>query len=139
MSKEEQLELLIKYCQISARDKSKTAKILFEQKRYVDCLFFCHLSLEMLLKGIYVVKHKKSFPILHDLPKLIEYSGVKLGKRRLKDLGEINSFNISGRYDDYKRSFYNKANQEYSTLYLNKTLDIIKCLKKNLHKKKQGK
>ena len=130
MSKEEQMGILIKYCESTYREKLKTAKILFNQKRYADCLFFCHLTLEMVLKGMYVKKHKKSFPVSHHLPTLIELCEVKLSEEMLNDIKEINGFNIRARYDDYKRSFYEKANLAYTKNFLNKTLKYIKWFKK---------
>ncbi len=121
---------LVDYCFYTYRSKLKTARTLYRVRRNTDCLFFCHLALEMLLKGIYVKKRKKVFPITHDLPNLVKLSGLLLTKEIKDDLEQINTFNLNARYDDYKRSFYKKADRAYTNKYFNKTLKIITWLKK---------
>jgi len=54
---------------LAARDW-KTARGLFEIKRYDACLFFCHLTLEKLLKGLVVFHTKQEAPYIHDLERL---------------------------------------------------------------------
>lgn len=50
---------LINYWIKNSKDKWSTAKILLESKKYSDSLFFCHLALECLLKGLVCSKTKK--------------------------------------------------------------------------------
>ena len=97
------LQKQIQYWKDSSRRDWKTAEALFfKAKRYDACLFFCHLSLEKILKWLVVIKIKKSAPYTHDLAKLANLAGLKLTKDQLDNLKIINSFNISGRYDDAK-------------------------------------
>ena len=123
-------DLQVKFCFDSSRDKIKTAKVLLNTKRYADCLFFCHLALEMIVKGIYIRKRRELFPIIHDISRIVELAGVELTDLELKELSIINEFNIRARYDDYKRSFYRKATRLYTIEYFNKTLKFIKWFKK---------
>ena len=114
----------------------ETAAILYKNQRYSDCLFYCHLSLEKLLKAIYVFKHKQHSPFIHDLVILAEKSGIELTKRQLEDLEIITTFNIAGRYAEIKSQFYKSCNNKNTAKkYYNITEDLLKCLKKFLIKK----
>jgi HEPN domain-containing protein len=41
-----------------------TAKVLYSNKKYLEAAFFCHLSMEKMLKGFFV-KRMKSVPHLN--------------------------------------------------------------------------
>ncbi|TSC52377.1 MAG: hypothetical protein CEO40_251, partial [Parcubacteria group bacterium LiPW_72] len=43
----------------SAQRNFETAEFLFKGEKYADCLFFCHLAIEKILKGL-VVKETKT-------------------------------------------------------------------------------
>lgn len=104
----------------SAADDWDTAKKLLEANKYAHSLFFVHLALEKLLKGLHQhFKHEPALP-LHNLYKLAVRAGLKATPELEKDLNEISTFNISARYDDYKRSFYEKANESYAKEWFDK-------------------
>ncbi len=98
-------EKLLKYCYINAQRKMDTASALMRSKKYADALFFCHLAIEFMLKGKYVEIKKEMFPITHDLENLTRKINIDLSPNQKTDLAEINTFNIAGRYDDYKIIF----------------------------------
>lgn len=124
------IELLIKYCDEQTEKKWKTAEALLKSKRYADCLFFCHLALEFTLKSKVAVTTQRPFPITHDLVDLAKKSTLTYTKHQLKQLAIISTFNIAGRYDDFKLSFYKKATPEYSKKYYAITKELIEWLKK---------
>lgn len=107
-------EDILKYWMDGAVDSLDTAKKLFEDKKYNHSLFFLHLALEKLIKGIYFKFKKDPPPYIHDLVRLGEYAEINLSDEEKENLREISTFNIAGRYDDYKLAFYKKANPEYS-------------------------
>ncbi len=107
----------------------ETAQVLFESRKYSEALFFCHLSIEKFLKFLVVRKTEDHAPYDHNLIKLAEDTDLKLSGEDSDLLAEINTFNIKGRYDDYKQSFYKKATKEYAEEYINKTKTILKWLK----------
>lgn len=111
-------EELIQYWERSAEDALDTAHELNKPGKYHHSLFFLHLALEKILKALFVKKHNETPPPIHDLVRLAEESGLSLDNLRTKELSEISSFNISGRYDDYKQQFYHKATQEYTKKWL---------------------
>jgi len=124
-----------KYWRDSAKRDWKSAKILFENKRYDSSLFFCHLTLEKLLKGLVVTRVRKLAPFSHDLANLAETASLKLTEKRLETLRLINSFNISGRYDSLKMDFYKQCTKEYAERYLKLTDNLRKWLEKEYPKK----
>lgn len=60
-------KVLIGYCETQKDKKWQTANALFKTKRYADCLFFCHLTLEFALKTKVVQITQEHFPFTHDL------------------------------------------------------------------------
>ena len=112
----------------------KTARGLFEIKRYDACLFFCHLTLEKILKGLFVKRSQKHAPFIHDLERLAVIASIPLSLEQTADLKDISAFNIAGRYSDYKFSFYKKCTPSYTKKYLLKSGDLVECLQKEYRK-----
>ena len=108
----------VEYWLKSAKRDKQTAEILFENKRYDHCLFFCHLFIEKLLKGIYVKRKNESPPLTHKLERLAQKAGLKLETNKKEILSEITTFNIQARYDDYKFEFHKKATKKFTEKYL---------------------
>ncbi|KKR32055.1 MAG: HEPN domain protein [Candidatus Gottesmanbacteria bacterium GW2011_GWC2_39_8] len=107
------------------------AKDNFCLGHYDWALFFCHLTLEKLLKAA-VIKKGEIPPPIHDLLKLGKISGILKDHRFEEELKEITTYNIEARYDDYKRSFYKKATKEYSGKWMDICEGIYLWLKKNI-------
>lgn len=115
---------VMKYWQEGADDALATALSLMDAKRYHHALFFCHLAIEKMLKAkIVVVTHEPPVPI-HDLRKLAKYARLTLSTQHEQQLKEIEKFNITTRYDDYKRSFYKKATKKYAETWTKISKDI---------------
>lgn len=53
------LDKQIKYWKESSKHDWAMVELLFKHKRYDYCLFFCHLSLEKLLKSMIVEKNSQ--------------------------------------------------------------------------------
>jgi HEPN domain-containing protein len=104
----------IKFWRESSVDAFDTSDKLFESKKYNHSLFFVHLSLEKILKALYVQIKKDSPPPIHDLIRLAEKCEISMDGKLKEELAEISTFNVSARYDDYKLEFYKKATREYS-------------------------
>ena len=121
---------VILYWLTSSKQDFQTAEILFKNKRYHHALFFCHLSVEKMLKALVVYATKTAPPLIHDLVRLAEKADLSLTQQYKNDLAEITTFNIETRYDDYKLSFYKQATQQFSSKYLKKTKRILTWLNK---------
>jgi HEPN domain-containing protein len=126
----------IKYWKESSSKDFEAAKSLFETKLYPQSLFFCHLSLEKILKALIIKRARKFPPFIHDLRRLAEVAKIDLTGEKEKILDEISIFNILGRYPEEKFEFYRKYNKkEIATKYLKITKDLFLWLKKEFQKK----
>lgn len=125
----------IVYWKKSAEHNWKTAIDLFKTKHYDACLFFCHLALEKILKGLAVDFTSKPAPYIHDLEKLALMARLPISKEQSEYLKTITRFNIGGRYDDEKLAFYKSCTKEYAEKYLNISNELRLWLKKQYRKK----
>jgi HEPN domain-containing protein len=95
----------IKYWRSASRRDLRTAEGLLGLKRYDACLFFGHLAIEKLLKGLVEAHTNEIPPYTHDLERLGKLINTPLSDIQLADLRTITEFNIAGRYDDAKHAF----------------------------------
>lgn len=123
---------IINYWFTASKQDFETAEILFVNKKYHHALFFCHLSIEKILKAIIVKTTQEAPPLVHDLVRLAERTGIELSVKQKNELAEISAFNIEARYDDYKLSFYKKANKRFTSKYISMTRRILIWLNKYL-------
>ncbi len=114
--------------------KWETAVSLFKNKKYVDSLFFFHLSIESILKAIVVKKKSQPAPFIHDLLRLSKMADINLNKEQEEILNELTLFNIAGRYPDYKFKLYKKINKKYTENLIKKIKKVKICLKKEITK-----
>ena len=57
---------------------------------------------------------------------------INFSKEQLDLFDEINTFNIKGRYDDYRFKFYEKATREYTNEYFKKVNILYLWLQKQI-------
>jgi len=120
------------YWLTASKEDFDSAEILFQNKKYHHALFFCHLSIEKMLKAIIVKSTKTAPPLIHDLIRLAEKAKLPLSEAQMNELAEITTFNIDARYDDYKLSFRKKAKKQFSLKYLKKTREMLQWLTKHV-------
>lgn len=130
------IQKLTEYWAKTAEHDYKTMLSLFTTKRYSDTLFYGHMVLEKLLKGLIVRSTQKQAPYIHDLVRLQKIAGLKLSEEEIDLLDEINDFNIRARYPEYKLQFYKLCTRTYTKSYLDK---IILLYRKLCQKSKQKK
>lgn len=68
----------VQYWLTTAENDWQVAKHLFEKGDYSYSLFFCHLTIEKLLKAITVSKFDKTPPLSHRLIFLAEKAEIEL-------------------------------------------------------------
>lgn len=128
MNKEEH----IKHWQESAEESWDSAIYLAKGKHYSLSLFALHLSLEKLLKALWI---KESVidtpPYTHDLQKLCDELRLEISAEDYDFLSIINSWNIRGRYPDYTKRLYQNA----TDTYLKEQIGKVEILKKWLEEK----
>lgn len=135
MLNQEETKRLENYWLKGAEEDLKTAKALFESKRYHHCLFFCHLFLEKMLKALVIKTTRRHCLPIHNLLKLAHDAKISLSQDIKQDLATINEFNIRARYNDYKFKFYKRATYEYTIEWFNKCKTIYLWLRRQLKKK----
>ena len=98
---------------IKAGKDIQTAMDLFKTKHYDWSLFVWHLAIEKTFKAK-IVSSGKEIIYTHDLVRLAKLAEFPLNTELINQLNEITTFNIEVRYDDYKLSFYKKADLNYA-------------------------
>lgn len=116
----------------SSIDDFNTVNKLFKSKSYNWALFVGHISVEKLLKALYVKLHRKHAPAIHNLYRLAELCKIDLTDEFSDWLDTITSFNINARYDDYEREFYKLCTQEYTELWIDRIRELRKWIEQML-------
>lgn len=92
----------IAYWAKMSEDDLETADWLMVGKRYLQALFFAHLSLEKILKALYIAANEGNVPPkTHNLVFLYQRAGIQLPDDDVNFLQAMNAFQIEGRYPDY--------------------------------------
>ena len=113
-------EKIVKHWIETSDEDFQTMLSLCDSKSYGWSLFLGHISIEKLLKAVYIKKHKKHAPFLHNLYRLAELSELDLSDDRADWLDKITSFNLNARYDDYKREFYSICTKDFTNEWIEK-------------------
>ena len=122
---------LMKYWLESSDSDFDTMKVLFENHKNTWCLFIGHLVIEKLLKGLYAKNNPENpiSPKIHNLILLSQKANLEVPNEIKEKIQVINTFNISARYDDYKKTFEEKCTNEYTTLQFKNIEEVQKWLK----------
>ena len=123
---------IVAFWRKSAERDLDTASYLYKGKRYDQCLFFCHLALEKVLKDLYVKKFGEHPLPIHDLFRLTKLIGLNLSTDQETFLKEATTFNIGARYDNIRLDFHKKANKTYTDENYKKCKDVYIWLEKKL-------
>ncbi len=117
----------------SSEEDYNVMKVLYNNKKNSYCLFFGHLVIEKLLKALYAKKNKSAphAPRSHDLLYLAEKMEIELTEKQEDLLDIITKFNMSARYDDYKKEFYAKCTDEYTSEQI-KNIEEVRTWLNNL-------
>ena len=115
----------------SADSDYATMKVLYNNKKNTWCLFIGHLVIEKLLKGLYAKNNPENTipPKIHNLILLSQKAKLKVPIEIREKIQVINTFNISARYDDYKRSFDEKCTDNYTKEQVKNIEEVQKWLK----------
>ncbi|MDI6751299.1 MAG: HEPN domain-containing protein [bacterium] len=128
MTKEERVNYWIE----AAEKDWIVAGHLFEKGDYPYALFFGHLTIEKLLKAIYVNRFNEPPPFTHRLIYLAEKAELDISSERMEILEIITDFNLRARYPDEKFLFYKKCSREWTETYLKKIEEIKGWLLKQI-------
>lgn len=123
---------LVRYWFESSDNDYETMQVLYKNKKNTWCLFIGHLVIEKLLKGIYARNNAQNpiAPKIHNLILLSQKAKLIVPANIREKIQIINTFNISARYDDYKRSFDNKCTDNYTEMQVRNIEEVREWLKK---------
>lgn len=122
---------LMEYWFKSADEDYDTMLYMKAGKKNTWCLFMGHLVIEKLLKGLYA-KNNQNDPIapkIHNLILLSQKANLEVPTEIREKIQTINTFNISARYDDYKRTFDEKCTDDYTSEQVKNIEEVRKWLK----------
>lgn len=122
---------LAKYWLDSANSDYETMQVLYKNRRNTWCLFIGHLVIEKFLKGLYAKNNPENpiAPKVHNLILLSQKANLKVPNEIREKIQVINTFNISARYDDYKKSFEQKCTDIFTTEQVKNIEEVLKWLK----------
>ena len=117
---------------ISSDKDFETMNDMYKTKHYDWALFMGHLSIEKLLKALYLKNIESHPPLIHDLRRLAEKSNLSLTEEQQIRLDTISRFNIRARYDDYKQSFYKLCTIKFTDEWITKINECRSWIKQML-------
>jgi HEPN domain-containing protein len=125
------IDKTIKYWKDGAKYDLDTGRDLLRVERFPYALFFGHLSLEKLLKALYVKTKQKHAPFTHSLTYLAEQCNIK-EKEIMDSLSEFNEFYIEARYPTAKKEFYDKCTEKFAQEKFSRIEEVFVWLTKKL-------
>ena len=126
------VDKIVKHWIETSDDDFNTMLTLYNSKSYGWSLFLGHISIEKLLKAIYVKRFNEHAPFTHNLYRLGELIGLEMSDEYSDWLDEITSFNLNARYDDYKKEFYKLCTPDYTKGWIEKIKIIRTWIKEML-------
>ena len=107
----------------------ETAELLIKNKRLLHGLFFCHLTIEKVLKA-WVVKTTLDLPPkTHNLLRLYEKTNLSLSDEDIKLIEILMIYQLEGRYPEYYPSL---PGISFTDNILSRTKILMQCLKEKL-------
>jgi len=105
---------------------------LFANGHYTWALFVGHLALEKVLKALYVKQIEIEVPRIHHLLKIARDCNLPLTGDQEDFLLEATTYNLKGRYPDYKQSFARKATRDFTATRIEQVKETQQWLKEKV-------
>lgn len=116
----------IEYWTTGAISNIETAEILITGKKYLEGLFYCHLTIEKILKALVIKNTGQLAPKSHNLNYLAELANITVSEEQALFMSVLMKYQLEGRYPEY----YPKIpDVETVNEYLNKSNELLECLK----------
>ena len=126
------VDKIVKHLIETSDEDYQTMLSLYDSKSYGWSLFLGHITIEKLLKAVYVNKKLKHAPFTHNLYRLAELNELELTDEYSDWLDKITSFNLNTRYDDYKKEFYTLCTVDFTKDWIEKIKTIRSWIKQML-------
>jgi len=110
----------------------ETAHAMFRSRRYVYCIFMCHLAIEKALKGLYWELTGKFPPKTHSLLFFVKELHLRLPQDLLDFIGKLNDASVITRYPEDLQRVVKAYPRRVAQEYLRATDEVLQWLKKQL-------
>ncbi len=117
------------YWLTEAQESLQVADHLVEKGDYSYALFFGHLAIEKVLKGLYAARLQQHAPPIHNLLRLARSIGLEPDADQTEALITITAFNIEARYPDLKRAFRRQCTAAYTQQQLATIKEVFAWLR----------
>ena len=116
-----------------ALDDFETAIFNISGKKHVPALFFFHLSIEKILKAVWIKDNvSDTAPFTHDLQKIASETEIEWEAGDFDYLSIVNTWNIEARYPDYKNTLHKIATTAYMQKHMKKVKTLLQWLEQKL-------
>lgn len=119
----------IDYWTNGSKSDIETAELLINGKKYIEGLFFCHLTIEKLIKALIVKNKGQLAPKSHNLVYLAELAGIVLSAEQNQFMSILMKYQLEGRYPEFNPRIPSKAR---IIEYLIQTKTLKQCLRQML-------
>ena len=119
----------IDYWSKGAISDIETAELLLNGRKFIEGLFFCHLTIEKILKALVVKSTNQLAPKSHNLIYLSELAKLSLSTDDSSFLSVLMKYQIEGRYPEFMPK---PPSNKIVNDYLCKTKDLLECLRQML-------
>lgn len=106
----------------------ETAISLFESKRYIYAVFFCHLAVEKAIKAAWQFKHEALPPKSHNLTWLLGESSFELPDELAEFVHGLAQASVPVRYPETLESFRKAFPKTEVADILKSTKETIRCI-----------
>jgi HEPN domain-containing protein len=110
----------------------KTSRSMFRSRRYIYTIFFCHLTIEKALKGIYAYKLEKNPPKTHNLNYLCELVELSIPVNFQDFIDNLNNLSVPTRYPDELQKLLKDFKRDLTRKTLKQTKELLEWLKKKI-------
>lgn len=93
------VEKQVQYWREGSLDDLEVGRLLLENGKVNQGLFFCHLAMKKALKALVWRKTGEVPPFIHQLAQLARLAEIELPEENRRFLTHANQFNLSGRYN----------------------------------------
>ncbi|MDC7126134.1 MAG: HEPN domain-containing protein, partial [Spirochaetales bacterium] len=106
----------------------ETAEAMFSSERYLYVVITLQQTLEKIFKAVFEYK-LKNIPRIHDLARLASSLQLILDDSQNKMLTELSYYYIASRYNERIKTLSSEVTKEKSQFYIERSKEIVKCIK----------
>lgn len=107
----------------------ETAEVMLKARRYIYCIFMCHLSIEKSLKALYTEYLEKVPPKVHSLVYLAKSTGIDFPDNFKDFLEGLDEISVPARYPEELNKVLKEYDKVRTEIIFNKSKELLRWLK----------